>query len=202
GYNAFVFDFRAHGDSAGHLTSFGDLERRDVLGAVRWVRDHRPLMARRIVGVGASMGAAALIAAAADEGEDGRAIDAVAVYGTYDRVGSLARSVTDQYFLPPLNWLAVNIGLPLASVQVGTNLNAFSPAALAPRLWPRPILIVHGEQDEIIDVAHGQSLFEAATLPKSRFWIERGSHNSVVNDDNAALAVRRFFDTAKPVPVI
>ena len=36
---------------------------------------------------------------------------------------------------------------------MGTNLGAFNPAALAPKLWPRPILIIHGEQDEIIDVA-------------------------------------------------
>ena len=30
GYNVLIFDFRAHGESDGQLTSLGDLERRDV----------------------------------------------------------------------------------------------------------------------------------------------------------------------------
>jgi hypothetical protein len=38
GYNVLVFDFRAHGESAGQTITYGDLERRDVLGAVRWIR--------------------------------------------------------------------------------------------------------------------------------------------------------------------
>src|SRR4029078_1443198 len=61
GYNVLAIDFRGHGESAGQLTSFGDLERRDVLGAVRWLRATHPEATHKIFGLGASMGAAALI---------------------------------------------------------------------------------------------------------------------------------------------
>src|SRR5439155_25632311 len=68
GYNVLAFDFRAHGESGGQLTTFGDLERRDVLGAVRWLRADHPDACRRLVGLGTSTGGAALIAAAAEPG--------------------------------------------------------------------------------------------------------------------------------------
>jgi hypothetical protein len=42
GYNIFIFDFRGHGESGGELISFGDLERRDVLGAVQWLQTTHP----------------------------------------------------------------------------------------------------------------------------------------------------------------
>jgi hypothetical protein len=106
GYNVLLFDFRAHGASDGQLTSFGDLERHDVLAAVRWVKTNRAEQSTRLLGLGASMGASALIMAAADEAQ-GRAIDAVVVYGTFDDLGALGRQVAETNFPPPLNWVCL-----------------------------------------------------------------------------------------------
>src|SRR5205823_4336360 len=53
GYNVLAMDFRGHGESAGQLTTFGDVERRDVLGAVRWIRSIHPEQAHRLFGIGA-----------------------------------------------------------------------------------------------------------------------------------------------------
>ena len=80
GYNCLVLDFRAHGESGGQITTFGALEKRDVLAAVRWLKANHPSQSQRIVGVGASTGAAALISAAADDSPDGRSIAAIASY--------------------------------------------------------------------------------------------------------------------------
>jgi uncharacterized protein len=201
GYNVLIFDFRAHGSSGGQLASFGDLERHDVLGAVRWVRANRPEQAQEIFGVGASMGAAALLAAAAEPSADGRAIAAVAVYGTYDDLADMAGTVA-QRFPPPVNWLVRHVGMPMASLQTGTNLADFSPARCAQQIWPRPILVIHGVQDEIIDFEHGQRLFNAASPPRSRIWVQQGSHNSIVDDQQTADDVRRFFNEARAMPVI
>jgi fermentation-respiration switch protein FrsA (DUF1100 family) len=201
GYNVLIFDFRAHGDSAGQLTSFGDLERRDVLGAVKWVRASHAEESQKIFGVGASMGAAALIAAAADQSPEGQAIEALAVYAGYDSLKGLARTVADDHFLTPLDWLTIHVGVPMASVQVGSDLNAFSPADLAHHLWPRPVLYIHGFQDEIIRFEHGARLYDRAPQPKERLWIH-GDHNDILGNDAAARYVREFFDSAKPLPVI
>lgn len=196
GYNVLAFDFRAHGASGGQLTTFGDLERRDVLGAVRWLRQNRAKESHRIVGVGASMGAAALIAAAADPSEEGQAIEALAVYGTYDDLGSLVKSVSDYYFVPPLDWLTMNAGVPVASAHVGRRLDRFSPAREVQALWPRPILVVHGKRDRTIDFRHGQGLLDHALQPKYHFWVNEGDHNSVVADPVVSRAVLLFFESA------
>ena len=195
GYNVLAFDLRAHGDSSGHVTTFGDGERLDVLAAVAWLRRDRPGQARQIFGVGASMGAAALIAAAADPSDDGRAIDAVAVYGTYDDLGALARTVCDGQFPRPLNWLGRYVAVPLASLHAGRYMPGFIPADAITAIAPRPVLVIHGTEDEIIAFPHGQRLFERAAEPKQHLWIA-GDHNSVLNDPRAAAAVRALFDSA------
>jgi pimeloyl-ACP methyl ester carboxylesterase len=84
GFNVLAFDFRAHGESGGQLSTFGNIERRDVLGAVSWLKSTRSEQSRRILGLGVNMGAAALLAAASDPGVDGQAIEAIAAVDPYD----------------------------------------------------------------------------------------------------------------------
>jgi fermentation-respiration switch protein FrsA (DUF1100 family) len=202
GYNVLIFDFRAHGESAGQLTSMGDLERRDVLGAVNWLQTNRSEESRRIYGVGASMGAAALIEAAADDSAQGRAIEAIAVYGTFDDLGLLARDIAKDRFFFPFDRLLGTVGLRFAAAQVGADLPRFSPARDIVKLWPRPILVVHGVSDSIIPLERGMRLYQLAMQPKQRMWIERADHNRIINDEDAAKQVRDFFDTARPVQML
>jgi fermentation-respiration switch protein FrsA (DUF1100 family) len=196
GYNVLTFDFRAHGASGGQFSSFGDLERRDVLAAVRWLKTNRPREARRIVGVGASLGAAALIAAASQEGSnEAGEIDAIVVYATYADFGRLTAEVADARFPWPANWLARWGGVPLASVHAGADLGGFAPVRMVGRVAPRPVMIVHGRGDELIPIGHGRALFEAAGGVK-RFLEVEGDHNAIIDDEGAARAVAEFVEGA------
>ncbi len=177
GFNVLAFDLRAHGESGGQLTTYGALEGRDVLGAVRWVRKEHPDESQRIFGAGASMGAVALITAATDDSDEGRAIEAIAAYAAYDSLPGLTRSITKEYFLPPLGWLLIHVGVPLASAQTGVDLSHFDPAQRVSELWPRPLLLIHGEQDRI-------------------------DHNDILSNEGAARVVLRFFREARQVPII
>ena len=202
GFNVLAFDFRAHGESGGQLSSFGATEKLDVLAAVRWVRENRADESQEIFGVGASMGAAALIAAAADPSPEGQAISAIASYAAYDDIDLLLHDLSREYFEQPLGWLLERLGLPIASAHVGANLADFSPASTISALWPRPVLFIHGHRDEIVPFARGRSLFDSAAQPRYHLWYPRGSHNDIVSDEAAAEVVAEFFRQARPIPVI
>ena len=64
-YSILMFDFRGHGTSAGS-SSFGTLEKRDLLGAIDWASVRRGVDGSRIGIVGVGMGAYAGILAAAE----------------------------------------------------------------------------------------------------------------------------------------
>jgi uncharacterized protein len=199
GYNVMVFDFRAHGESGGQLDSFGDLERDDVLGAMRWLRQNHPQACQKVAGLGVSTGAAALLAAAADPSPEGQNIDAIAVYAAYDRLDNVVDSFVKQFVPSPLSWFVDRLGLPFAGYQVGANLSNFSPAAQIKAIWPRPVLIIHGLDDEFIPFEEGQSLYDAALEPKMNFWLTRCGHAGAIKSDDAAKLVKRCFDAAQRV---
>jgi fermentation-respiration switch protein FrsA (DUF1100 family) len=175
---------------------------------VRWVRASHPQQSRQVMGLGISMGAAALLAASAEPTPEGRAIDKVAVYDTYDDLSPLVTSIAARYFPAPLAWLTKYLALPLASAHAGADLAHFSPADDVDALAPRPLLVIHARGDDVIDFAHGVRLFDRASQPKLRFWIGKDDkhghfldrqgnpvdHNSIIFNDDAAGAVRWFFD--------
>ncbi|MEO6436858.1 MAG: alpha/beta hydrolase [Tepidisphaeraceae bacterium] len=202
GFNVLTFDFRGYGESAGQLTGYGALEKRDVLAAVRWVRANRPAQAEKIFGVGESIGAVAMISAAADPSPDGQAIDAVAAVGGYDDLHLLASEITAAYFRPSLGWLIEQISLPVAALHAGVDLTHYHPAGDLPAIWPRPVLFIHGQQDALIPFERGRSLRDAAVQPRYHFWFPQGSHDDIANRAASAHILIEFFRHADPFPVI
>ncbi len=77
------------------------------------------------------------------------------------------------------------LAIPLASTDRHGS-KRFRPGKLAPKLWPRPILFIHGIRDDIIDFANAQALYDHATEPKYYLWLPSGSHNDIIESDAAA----------------
>ena len=59
-----------------------------------------------------------------------------------------------------------------------------------------PVLIIHGTQDRVINIAHGKELFAAANEPKRALWVEGANHNDVefVAGDRYTTSLRAFAD--------
>lgn len=51
-----------------------------------------------------------------------------------------------------------------------------------------PVLVIHGEGDEVISISHGRRLFAAAPPPKQSLWVEGAGHN-----DLAAVAGEEYW---------
>lgn len=202
GYNVLIFDFRASGDSAGQLTSFGDRERRDVLGAVRWVRQNHPEQSQRLFGMGMNTGAAALIGAAADLSPEGQALEAIAVDGIFRDFDRWSDRAAGRFFPPPLSWLVQVFGLPIASAQVGEDLGHFSPARLNEAIWPRPVMVIQAARDPVVPYEQGKQFFDLAPQPKEGVFLDRFEEERISYNPRLGQEIRQFFQTARPLPVI
>jgi abhydrolase domain-containing protein 17 len=55
-----------------------------------------------------------------------------------------------------------------------------------------PVLVMHGERDEVIPFRHGEALFAAAKEPKRAFWVPEARHN-----DFLLVAGARYWDALR-----
>jgi len=170
GADVFLFDYRGYGRSEGSPDEQGTY--RDARAAYRYVTDDRGLDPDRIVLFGESLGAAVALQLALES----RA-GAVVLESPFASVPAMARA------LYPF--------LPLAPVVRTRYDNLAKIAGL--RL---PLLVLHGERDEIVPFSQGRQVFEAAPGPKRFFSIARAGHNDtyVAGGDAYWVAWREFLD--------
>jgi hypothetical protein len=66
-----------------------------------------------------------------------------------------------------------------------------------------PLLVVHGDRDEIVPLDHGRRLFAAANEPKTFYLIPGAHHNDtyIVGGDAYFAAVGRFLESLAPSPI-
>jgi pimeloyl-ACP methyl ester carboxylesterase len=162
------FDFRGHGSSGG-LSTLGDAEVLDVDAAVAWARG---LGHPRVVTLGWSMGAAVVIRHAALC----RGVDAVVAASGPSRwhyQGSRPMRTVHRAVRSRLGrWVLAT----RFRTRVGTfprNPPPEPPDAVAGRIAPTPLLVVHGDADHYFPLEHAQWLALAAG-PTGELWIEHG----------------------------
>ncbi len=55
-----------------------------------------------------------------------------------------------------------------------------------------PVLIIHGKKDRVIPFYHGEAVFNAASDPKFKFWLDEAGHNDV-----ACVGGQKYWETIK-----
>lgn len=162
GYNVLMFDFRNCGESAGAITSIGQYEVRDLLGAVDFVR-HTPGISRRVALLGFSMGAGTAILAAAGE----PAVDAVIADSPF---ADLEKHLKDKCH--PLGSVLV----PELKLLTGLQPERVAPAKEVSKLASRPLLLVHGEADKVISKVSSEQIWRAAGPAASLWTVPEAGH--------------------------
>lgn len=186
GYNSLIFDFRGHGDSQGHTSTFGLYETADVIAALEWLKQERPERARHVFGLGSSMGAMALVRAAARD----ERIEAVVLDSAYVSAPRLARHHLGPALAP--------LVLGAMSLHAGRSLWSLDASQAIAELSPRPILLIHGEGDFVIPPDNMAILFDLAHEPKEQ-WLGPGSHSNILTSDFNGYQQRviQFLDQAR-----
>jgi uncharacterized protein len=160
GLHVISYDARGHGDSGGECT-LGDLERLDVAAGVEAALAHSP----RVVLVGASMGAIAVLRYAAGHpglaGLDGVvSVSSPSAWRVPRTPASLLAAGATRTALGR-RLLANRLGLRIASKWT----NPEPPRRLAARITA-PLAVVHGRRDRFISFREGVELHRFAAGPR------------------------------------
>lgn len=162
GCNVLMFDFRNSGQSDGELTSVGQFEVRDLLGAIDFVKT-RPDLNQQIILIGYSMGAATSILAGARE----PAVAGVIADAPFADLRSYLManlSVWSKLPAVPFNQAFFIVVPPLT----GFNVDTVSPVNEVKNFNGRPLLLIHGEGDTDIPIENSELLQSA--YPQASFW--------------------------------
>lgn len=161
GYGVLAWDARAHGASGGDFTTLGYFEQLDVAAALAFVQgqpgvDHVAMW-------GQSMGGATAILAAAEQ----PGIEAVIVDSAFTTLAETINTAVPIAVLRPFI-------RPLAEAETGISVDRVRPIDAIARIAPRPVFIIHGDDDAVVPPDSGQRLFAAALEPKS-LWVIAGA---------------------------
>lgn len=163
GYQVFMYDYRGFGQSAGELDRHGMVE--DVKSAFSYVTGRRDVDPARLISYGHSLGGAKSVTALAETPVKG--LKAILIDGTFASYRAMGRKI------------AGDLGAQLIS-------DDFSPNGYIAKIKNTPLLIVHGDSDEVVPIEQGRELFGLANEPKTLFEVKGGSHgNSLARDAGA-----------------
>lgn len=166
GHDVLSYTARGHGESEG-LCTLGDSEHRDVDAAVRLARAD----ADRVVSVGASMGAIAVLRHASQDAPDGVVtVSSPAEWQlprTLQSVGAAALTQTR-----PGRWIARH-ALRVRLAERWTD--ATAPVELVTRI-DVPLAIIHGHDDAFIKRHEAHKLFAASSDPRRLDLVDGMGH--------------------------
>jgi fermentation-respiration switch protein FrsA (DUF1100 family) len=190
GYHVLAIDLRGHGLSEGKQISYGYYEALDVQAGVNYLLGRSEI---ENVGVmGYSLGGAAVIRATAID----ERIQALVVESSFS---SLSDAVHDGFSretgLP--GWPFAPLIVRAAEKELGLTVEQVNSARDLATMWPRPILIIHGSDDDLFPVSHAYKMYEAAQEPKDIWIIEGLKHDYPIKYKEAyQKRVLGFFEKA------
>ena len=168
----FIIDYRGYGRSEGRVSEQGTYK--DAEAAFHYLRTQKNIASNRIVLFGRSLGAAMAAHLAVRE-------DALALIleTPFSSIREMAKVVFP--FLPIGPFLRTKYDV-LGKVKQARQ----------------PVLVLHGDQDDIVPFALGKKVFEAAPEPKEFYTIRGADHNNtfVVGGDPYFAVLKSFIDRA------
>lgn len=163
GYDVLLLDYRGYGGSEGSAFTAG--VHRDALAAIDYVLDRENFCGEARILFGQSLGGAIAVTALAESGRSSE-FDALVVESTFGSYAAVAREVLGRIPIVGLLRWPLSLFFP----------ERYSPELYISELAPLPVLIIHGDTDQIVPIAHGRRLFAAARAPAAFWRLPGGGH--------------------------
>lgn len=196
GFSILTFDYRGYGKSEGKPSPGGLYL--DCLAAIDYAKSRKDVDPDKLLLFGQSLGAAnaiTVVGKPASEIAPIAGIRAILADSSFYSYRAIAATKIRQFPLVSL------FRKPLAFLIVD---NRYSPERYISFVSPIPILLIHGDSDEIVPVSHSQRLFETAQAPKTFWKVTGGKHIDAIlkHPKTYQPRIARFFldALAKPLP--
>ena len=184
GFAVLIFNFRGAGLSDGNLDIMGWT--RDLNAAIDYLLTLSDVDTSRLFLLGYSGGAAVSIyVASQDSRVSGVAVCACPAEFTFLTDADNARSVIDHF--RDIGAIR-DEGFPPSITEWFDGFDKVKPLDYIAGISPRPLLLVHGNRDETVDVSHAYRLYNSAGQPKQIFIVD-GARHRLRQSDEAVIIV-------------
>ena len=153
GFDVLSFDYRGYGDSSGSPSEEGTY--RDARAALAWLLAQTHADGTRVFYLGESLGGAVAAQLALERPPAG-----LVLLSTFTSIRELARV---HYPFIPTPFIPDSY-----------------PTARRIRELRAPLLVIHGDRDEIVPPCHGRALFDLASQPKRLEIVHGAGHNDLL----------------------
>ena len=174
GVNVFIFDYRGYGRSDGKPSEQGTYM--DADAALEYLRSRDGVDPEKIVLFGRSLGASVAVEMATRY-----KAYAVILESPFTSISAMARRT---------------YGILAHVVPVGAIVKSRYDSMSKIKDVHAPLMVLHGDRDDIVPFDVGRELFEAANEPKRFYTIEGASHNDTYATGGEPYfdAIRRFLE--------
>ncbi len=173
GYDSWLFDNRAHGESEGRYTTYGDFEKKDIKAIVNAIKKKTP--DTKVAIWGNSLGGAIAIQAI----EYDKRIEFGIIESTFSDLRQIVYDYQKRFLFDIGIEFASNIALNEAGQIAKFNPDRVSPIESVKHIT-QPILISHGDKDTNISVEYGKALYEnLASKDKTLVLVKGGGHHNL-----------------------
>ncbi len=178
GLGQLLLDFAGRGESDGETITLGANESADLDAALDFLAARPEIDPRRLALAGRSMGGAAAVLCASRRDD----VRALVLDSPFADLGRVTDEIIASYGLPPR--VLRPLAFALAARRAG-----YDPWKLRPlesmRAVEAPVLLFHGDRDDLVPIGHGRDLAAAAGGPVSFVTLEGFGHNTPRERDYA-----------------
>ena len=170
-YHVLLFSYRGHGNSEGNRFGFtyGAYESKDIDAAAAFLTEVKSI--DKIGVIGHSAGASSAILSAARNTQ----IDAVVAAAPFSSVEDIWNTNRPKFFPKPL----FELTFKFAEFRKKFSRNEVRPQDVIAQISPRPLLLIHGIDDQRITEQQAIELFDVANEPKCMWLVEDADHAEV-----------------------
>jgi len=185
GFAVFIFNFRGTGASGGNLDILGWT--RDLKATIDYLCTLPEVDRSHLSLLGFSGGAAVSVYVASQD----KRVSSIVTCACPAEFTFLINADEPQSIIDRFRSIGTirDESFPQSTEKWLSGFRLVSPIRYIAGIAPRPLLLVHGSQDEVVEVSHAYKLYDSAAEPKQIIIVDGAGHRLRQNDRAMAIVI-------------